>query len=195
MTKSIEFYFDFSSPYAYIGYKEIKELEKKNSFKIKYMPIFLGGLHKSAGITPAAFNKFKSNHMINDTKLVSEKKKIKFVFNSYFPIKTVNFMRGVIIAEKDSSEKIYIEKIFNSIWRDGLNMNDEIIINKVHKNIDLNTETFLLKTTDQKIKDKLRRLTDDALKRGVFGVPTFIVNKKIFWGQDRLYYAIDELKK
>ncbi len=43
MTKSIEFYFDFSSPYAYIGYKEIKELEKKYPFKIKYMPILLGG--------------------------------------------------------------------------------------------------------------------------------------------------------
>ena len=55
MTKSIEFYFDFSSPYAYLGYKEIKKLEKKNSFKIKFMPIFLGGLHNSAGITPAAF--------------------------------------------------------------------------------------------------------------------------------------------
>ena len=50
MTKSIEFYFDFSSPYSYIGYKEIKLLEKKNKFKIKYMPIFLGGLHNSAYI-------------------------------------------------------------------------------------------------------------------------------------------------
>ena len=75
MTKFIEFYFDFSSPYSYIAYKEIKKLEKKNSFKIKYMPIFLGGLHNSAGITPAAFISLKSKYMIEDTKLVSEKKK------------------------------------------------------------------------------------------------------------------------
>ena len=111
MTKSIEFYFDFSSPYSFIGYKEIKQLEKKNSFKIKYMPIFLGGLHNSAGVTPAAFISLKSKHMIDDTKLVSEKKNIKFIFNSYFPIKTVNFMRGVLIAEEDSFKKIYIEKV------------------------------------------------------------------------------------
>ena len=195
MTKHIEFYFDFSSPYAYIGYKEIKRFEKKNSLKIKYMPVFLGGLHNSAGITPAAFNKLKSKYMLEDTKLICEKKNISFNFNSYFPIKTVNFMRGAIIARDEEFEKIYIEKIFNAIWKDGLNMNDQIVINKVLKNIDLNPETFLIKSADQKIKDKLRKLTDDAFKKGIFGAPTFFVNKKMFWGQDRLSYAIDEAKK
>ena len=159
------------------------------------MPIFLGGLHNSAGITPAAFISIKSKYMLKDTKLVSEKKNIKFNFNSYFPIKTINLMRGFIVAEEDNFEKIYAEKIFNAIWKDGLNMNDPIVINKVLKNIDLNPETFLTRATDEKIKDKLRKLTDNALKKGVFGAPTFLVNKKIFWGQDRLSYAIDEVKK
>ena len=195
MTKAIELYFDFSSPYSYIGYKEIKKLEKKNSFRIKYMPIFLGGLHNSAGITPAAFIDLKSKYMIDDTKLICEKKNIKFIFNSYFPIKTVNFMRGVIIAEDDDFKKIFIEKIFNAIWRDGLNMNDTIVINKVLKNMEINPETFFSKINEQKIKDNLRKLTDEALKKGIFGAPTFMVNKKIFWGQDRLAYAFEESKK
>ena len=195
MTKSIEFYFDFSSPYAYIGYKEMMNYKKKNSFKIKFMPIFLGGLHNSAGITPAAFIALKSKYMIKDTKLVSERKKIKFMFNSYFPIKTINFMRGAIIAEKDNFQKVYIEKIFNAIWRDGLNMNDPTVINKVHKNMDLNPEIFMSEARDQKIKNKLKVLTNDALKKGIFGAPSFIVNKKMFWGQDRLSYAIEEIKK
>jgi 2-hydroxychromene-2-carboxylate isomerase len=195
MTKSIEFYFDFSSPYAYLGFKEIKKYEKKYPFHIKYMPIFLGGLHNSAGITPAAFNKIKSKYMFQDTKLVANKKNIKFSFNSYFPIKTVNFMRGAIIAKDDNYEKIYVEKIFDSIWRDGLNMNDNIIINKVLKNLDLNPSIFFGKVSDIKIKDKLKKLTSDALKKGIFGAPTYYVNRKIFFGQDRLSYAIDEIKK
>ncbi len=194
MSKNIEFYFDFSSPYSYIGYKEIMKFSKKNLFNIKFMPIFLGGLHNSAGITPAAFIKIKSKYMVEDTKLICEKKNIKFNFNTYFPIKTINFMRGVIIAEKDSLEKLYIDKIFNAIWKDGLNMNDKIVINKVLKNIDLNPEIFLDKTNNQKIKDELRKFTDQALKRGIFGAPTFRVNNKNFWGQDRLSYAIDEAK-
>ena len=195
MTKSIEFYFDFSSPYAYLGFKEIKKYEKKYPFQIKYMPIFLGGLHNSAGVTPAAFNKIKSKYMVLDTKLVANKKNIKFNFNSYFPIKTVNFMRGAIIAKDNNYEKIYVEKIFDSIWRDGLNMNDNIIINKVLKNLDLNPSIFFGKVSEIKIKDKLKKLTNDALKKGIFGAPTYYVNRKIFFGQDRLSYAIDEIKK
>ena len=74
-------------------------------------------------------------------------------------------------------------------------MNDPIVINKVIKNMGLNPEIFLSKATDQKIKDRLKKLTDDALKKGIFGAPTFLINKKIFWGQDRLSYAIDEAKK
>ena len=195
MTKQIEFYFDFSSPYAYLGFKEIKNLEKKHQLQIKYMPIFLGGLHKSAGVTPAAFISLKAKYMIRDTKLVSEKKNIRFTFNTYFPIKTVDFMRGVIIAEEDNFEKVFVEKIFNAIWKDGLNMNDETVINKVLKNMELNPKTFFLRAKDNKIKEKLKKLTNDALKKGIFGAPTFFINKKMFWGQDRLTYAIDEIKK
>ena len=195
MSKSIEFYFDFVSPYSYIAHKQIQKVEKKNTFKIKYMPICLGGLHNSAGVTPAAFISIKAKYMIKDSKLVSEKKNIKFKFNYYFPIKTVNFMRGVIIAEEDNFEKLYIEKIFNAIWKDGLNMNDQSIIEKVIKNMDINPKTFLLRATDIKIKDKLKKLTDDALKKGIFGAPTFLINKKIFWGQDRLSYAVNEAEK
>ena len=192
MTKSIEFYFDFSSPYAYLGYKEIKKLEKKNPFKIKFMPIFLGGLHKSAGITPAAFIDIKSKYMVKDTKLVADKKNIKFSFNSYFPIKTVNFMRGVIIAVEDNFEKIYIEKIFDAIWKDGLNMNDQNIIEKILKNMEINPKTFFLRLNSQNIKENLRKNTSEAFGKGIFGAPTFVVNNKIFWGQDRLDYALEE---
>jgi len=61
--------------------------------------------------------------------------------------------------------------------------------------MDINPKTFLLRATDIKIKDKLKKLTDDALRKGIFGAPTFLVNKKIFWGQDRLSYAVNEIEK
>ena len=60
-------------------------------------------------------------------------------------------MRGILIARNEDYEKIYIEKMFNAIWKDGLNMNDQTVINKVMKNIDLNPEIFLAKIADQKI--------------------------------------------
>ena len=70
-----------------------------------------------------------------------------------------------------------------------INKNDKL------KNLDLNPSIFFGKVSDIKIKDKLKKLTNDALKKGIFGAPTYYVNRKIFFGQDRLIYAIDEIKK
>ena len=195
MIKSFDFYFDFVSPYSFLAHKEIIKIEKKNSVKIKYKPILLGGLHNLHGIKAPAFIPAKAKHMIRDCKLIAEKNKIKFKFNSYFPIRSLNLMRGVFVAAEDGIKDLYIDKIFSAIWSDGLNMNDDIVIEKVLKNIDVNPKTFVLRAQSQNIKDQLRSKTNDAYKKGIFGAPTFIVKDKIFWGQDRLQYAIAEAVK
>ena len=104
-------------------------------------------------------------------------------------------MRGVFVAAEDGIKDIYIDKLFKSIWSDGLNMNDEGVVDKVLKNININPKTFILRAQSQNIKDQLRSKTNQAYKKGVFGAPTFLVKDKIFWGQDRLQYAIAEAIK
>ena len=175
--------------------KKFKSLKKKYSFKIKYRPILLGGLHNLHGIKAPAFIPSKARFMIRDCKIVSEKKNIKFKFNSYFPIKTLNLMRGVLIAEEDDIKNHYVDSIFNSIWRDGFNMNDQIVVEKVLKNININPKTFFLRLSTQTAKDNLKKKTNEAFEKGIFGAPTFLVNNKIFWGQDRLVFALEELLK
>ena len=142
MIKSFEFYFDFISPYSFLAHKEIQKLEKKESIKIKYKPILLGGLHNLHNIKAPAFIPAKAKFMIRDCKLEAEKNKIKFKFNSYFPIKTLNLMRGIFIAKEDDFQSFYIDKIFDAIWKDGLNMNDQNIMDKVIKNMNINPKTF-----------------------------------------------------
>jgi 2-hydroxychromene-2-carboxylate isomerase len=195
MIKSFEFYFDFVSPYSFIAHQEIKKIEKKEPIKIKYKPILLGGLHNLHNIKAPAFIPSKAKFMIRDCKMIAEKNKIKFKFNSYFPIKTLNLMRGVLIAEEDDFKSFYIDKVFDAIWRDGINMNDQGIIDKILKNINLNAKTFLLRASSQNIKVCLKKNTDDAFNKGIFGAPTFLVNNKIFWGQDRLEFALKEASK
>jgi 2-hydroxychromene-2-carboxylate isomerase len=195
MIKPFEFYFDFISPYSFLAHQEIKRLEKKDSIKIIYKPILLGGLHNLHNIKAPAFIPAKAKFMIRDCKLVAERKKIKFKFNSYFPIKSVNIMRGVFVAEEDDFLSFYVEKIFDAIWKDGLNMNDQNIIDKILKNMGINPKTFFLRATSQNIKNLLKKKTDEAFDKNIFGAPTFYVNNKIFWGQDRLEFAISEAQK
>ena len=195
MIKPFDFYFDFISPYSFLAHQQIKKIERKENIKIKYKPILLGGLHNLHEIKAPAFIPSKAKFMIRDCKLIAEKNKIKFKFNSYFPIKTLNLMRGVIIAEEDDFQRFYIDKIFEAIWRDGLNMNDQNIVDKVIKNIEINPKTFFLRSSSQSIKTLLKKKTNDAFDKGIFGAPTFVINNKMFWGQDRLEFVLEEAKK
>ena len=195
MNKNLEFYFDFVSPYSFIAHKKIKKLIKNNSFVVTYKPILLGGLHNLHGIKAPAFVPSKARFMIRDCKMIAERNNFKFKFNSYFPIKTTNLMRGVFIAEEDNFKNFYIDNIFNAIWVDGLNMNDQNIIDHILKNLGINPKTFYLRSTTELTKNTLKEKTNDAFEKGIFGAPTFFVNKKIFWGQDRLEYAIDEYQR
>ena len=195
MIKSFDFYFDFISPYSFLAHKEIKKIENKNSLKINYKPILLGGLHNLHGIKAPAFIPAKAKHMIRDCKLIAEKNKIKFKFNSYFPIRSLNLMRGVLVAEEDNFKSYYIDTIFNAIWQDGLNLNDETIIQKILKNLNVNPKTFFLRSVSSSIKDSLKKRTNEAYEKGIFGAPSFVSNNKIFWGQDRIEFVLDEARK
>ena len=195
MIKPFEFYFDFASPYTFLAHKEIKKIENENSIKVKYMPILLGGLLSSAGIKANVDIPMKAQYMIKDCKLCAEKNRIIFKFNNYFPIITLNLMRCVLVAEKKDFAQNFIDKVFDAIWRDGLNLNDNAIVEKLLKNLNINPKTFLLEAINPTIKDALKKRTDDAHDKGIFGAPSFVINNKIFWGQDRLEFVINEAKK
>ena len=195
MIKPFDFYFDFISPYSFLAHKEMRKIENKTNIKISYKPILLGGLHNLHGIKAPAFIPAKAKHMIRDCKLIAERNNVKFKFNSYFPIKSLNLMRGVLVAEEDNIKNYYIDNVFNTIWQDGLNMNDENIIHKILKNLSINPKTFALRSTSSSIKDSLRKKTSDAYEKGIFGAPTFVSNNKIFWGQDRIEFVLKEASK
>jgi len=195
MIKPFDFFFDFASPYSYLAHKQIRNIEYQNNIEINYMPILLGGLLNLSEIKAATFIPSKAKFMIKDCKLFSEKLNIKFKFNSYFPIHSLNLMRGVSIATKENKKKTYIDKFFDACWKDGLNLNDQKIIDKILKDLDFNLETFKLKISEQKNKDELKKKTNDAFLKGVFGAPSFIINNKMFWGQDRLEFVLKEAQK
>ena len=191
MTKSIDFYFDIISPYAYLAYKQLSSLENLKKIKFNYKPILLGGLHKLAGITAPAFNEFKMKNMKNDCNLIASKKNIKFQWNDKFPINTLKIMRGYLSVNEEKKD-IYLETFFNAYWQDNIDLENIDEIKNLLKKIDIDTNNFFNDLEDIKIKEKLKEITNSAFEKEVFGAPTFIVNNKLFWGQDRLDYAIEE---
>mgnify|MGYP002700781894 FL=1 len=192
MTKEVEFYFDFISPYAYLAYKKIQSLPK--DIKIKYKPVLLGALHNLEGITAPAFIKPKLKHMISDCDLIANKNKSNFIWNSKFPINSLGVMRGYLFINAENRE-LYLNVMFDAYWKDNLDISNEKILKNLIEKCKINSSKFFDGIKDLKIKDELKSITQDAHDKGIFGAPTFVVNNKIFWGQDRLEFALEEYNK
>jgi 2-hydroxychromene-2-carboxylate isomerase len=192
MSNHIDFYFDVISPYSYIAHKKIQKIRKNQKTIFIYKPILLGGLHNLAGINAPAFNKYKMKNMQSDCELVSKKNDVSFTWNSKFPINSLSIMRGYLSINDNQKEK-YLDVFFNAYWRDNLDLSSEQEFSKLLDTLEIDNNIFFYKIKQQSIKDDLKKLTNDAFEKEVFGAPTFIVNNKIFWGQDRLEYALEEL--
>jgi len=193
MTKTIDFYFDIISPYSYLAHKKIKKNYKDKNINFNYKPILLGGLHKLAEITAPAFNKFKMNNMKRDCELVANKNNIEFKWNDRFPINSINIMRGYLLIDNELKEK-FIDRFFEAYWKNNKDLSIEDNFNAILKDLNIDNNYFFNGIKNEVIKNELKTKTSEAFDKEVFGAPTFIVNDKLFWGQDRLEYAVDELK-
>ena len=191
MTKEIDFYFDFISPYSYLAHQKIKSIK---NVKFNYKPVLVGGLHNLQGITAPAFIKPKLKYMISDCDLIAKKNNFDFNWNSKFPINSLNIMRGYFSVNSSNKDQ-YIKTMFDAYWRDDLDISKEEILIPLLEQCKIDKNIFFKIIKDPVIKDKLKNATQIALEKEVFGAPTFIVNNKIFWGQDRLEFALDEYNK
>ena len=96
------------------------------------------------------------------------------------------------LAENSNLKKKFFDICYDCYWKDNIDISDEKNIDNILKKIGLDKKIFFENINNEKIKDNLKKLTNDAFEKDIFGAPTFVVNNKIFWGQDRIDYALDE---
>ena len=191
MTKSIDFYFDFISPYSYLAHKKIKIIKEKKNIIFKYKPVLVGGLHNLQNITAPAFIKPKLKHMMSDCDLIAKKDKSDFIWNTEFPVNSLNIMRGYLFVNEKIKD-LYLDVIFDAYWKNNLDTSNHKILITLLNKCKIDSSSFFEGIKNPKIKDELKNVTQEAHDKEIFGAPTFVVNEKIFWGQDRLEFALDE---
>jgi len=194
MTKKIDFYFDFISPYSYLAHKKVKKINNKNQTIFNYKPVLAGGLHNLQGITAPAFINSKLKHMMSDCDLIAKKNNFDFEWNSKFPINSLSIMRGYLFVNSNI-KNLYLDTMFQAYWEDNLNISNEKVLITLLDKCKININNFFQGIEDRKIKNELRDVTKVSYDKEIFGVPTFVFNNKIFWGQDRLEFALDEYNK
>jgi len=189
-TNYIEFYFDCSSPWTYLAFTEILSLSGRLGLEIDWKPVLVGGVFNAVNQDVYEFRKkpnpLKLNYSNDDLYLWSKARGININFPKVFPVNSVKAMRGCLYAQKESKLVEFASNTFKAYWSDGIDISNQDMLLNIVKDSHLNESKFIEYINSQQCKDLLKKNTENLIKNGGFGSPTFFYNNYMFFGNDRL---------
>lgn len=189
----LTFFFDYSSPFAYLGATAVEKLAKDHDADLVWHPFLLGALFKSIGtpIVPLqAMSPAKQKYQYKDIMRWAAHREAAFNWPSRFPMNTVKALRMTEQLEGADVPKLALP-IFRAYWAEDRDINDPEALKEIANDAGFDAEKLLAGTQEQAIKDQLRARTEKAVDVGVPGAPCFLVHRDdedqgmLFWGQDR----------
>lgn len=184
----IEFYFDVVSPYSYIAASKLETFAKEVGRRTVWKPVLLGGIFKATGNEMPARIKEKAAWMVRDLRVSCQMAGIPFKFPSAFPINTVAHQRALIAAERHGGQtelRNLALAFYAAYWGEGHDITQPAWFQSAAAATGLAAEVLLNANEDPAIKAQLVANTEEAVSRGAFGAPTFVIGDDLFWGHDR----------
>lgn len=195
MTKTVDFYFDFGSPAAYLAWTQLPKICADTGAQLSWKPMLLGGVFQATGNRAPMTVPLKGSYLFVDLARFARRYGVPLKFNPNFPINTLTLMRAAagLQMRGDARFEDYCAAMFRAIWVDAQNMNDPAVVAAVLTSAGFEPQALLALSSEQAVKDELKAVTEAAVQRGVFGAPTFFVADQMFWGQDRLDFVREAL--
>lgn len=192
-----EFWFEFASTYSYLSVSRIEGLAKEEGIVIEWKPFLLGPIFRSQGWKTSPFNiyKAKGDYMWRDMERLCEMYEIPFKKPSRFPRNGLLAARFALAFEGESWCPEFIRRVFRANFAEDKEIADEEVITSILQSLELDVHSVIEQAKSQENKDKLRHQTQISIEKGIFGAPTFVIGKEIFWGNDRLEDAFLCYKK
>jgi len=193
--RSVEFYFDFGSPAAYLAWTQLPTICRDTGAELIWRPMLLGGVFQATGNHSPATIPAKGNYVFKDFARFARRYGVPLQMNPHFPINTITLMRiaSGLQLRADPRFDAFLAAAFQAIWVQAQNMNDTAVVAQALQQAGLDAASLLALAAEPDVKEKLKADTQTAVARGVFGAPTMFVGDAMFWGQDRLDFVREAL--
>ena len=196
MTRSIDFYFDFPSPYAYLAHTQLPRIAAEHGATIVYHPFRILELMKIVGNRPTTMEcKNKGKYAGADLQRWVKRTKVDFARNPHS--KSFDFAeldRGALVAIEDGRGADYVTAVFAAIWGKAEDLSQRLVLTEVLQGAGFDGPLLLERASAEAVVAKLDAETRAAAERGVFGAPSIFVGDQMFFGNDRLDFVVDALR-
>jgi 2-hydroxychromene-2-carboxylate isomerase len=182
----VEFHFDFASPNAYLAHRVIPAIEARTGARFRYVPILLGGIFKATGNRFVRVPNKQAYERLEIERFIRHHRIDGFVRNPFFPVNTLQVMRGAAAAEVDGSLPRYVNAMFHHMWEAPKKLDEPDVLRDALTASGLDATAILLRTQDADVKARLHANTAMSVSRGAFGTPTFFAGDTMYFGKDRL---------
>ena len=187
MARPLEFYFDFSSTYGYLGSHLIDALGARHEREVIWKPILLGAAFKATGLPPLPKIPLKGDYAYRDVLRCARYYGIPYRHPSVFPIATQAPARAVwwMHGQDPGKARALARALYDAYFQQDINISNPSDTVRVAGSLGIDPAALEAALNDQAVKDKLRVEVDTAIARGVFGSPIVFVDDEPFWGVDR----------
>ena len=188
MSKSIDFYFDFYSPYGYLASLRIDEIAARHGCRVNWKPFMLGATFSITGHQPLTSTPMMAEYTLLDLQRSARLQNADIRMPDDFPKAALSCCRAfyLLVDEQPEAAVALAKAIYQAIFGEGMDGTDIGLIAELAGNLGIDSEALLAGIQSQSIKDRLKAETQAAIDRGVFGSPFVFVGDEPFWGNDRL---------
>ena len=192
--RTVQFWYDFSSPFAYLGSTQIEDVAKRAGATVEWKPFLLGALFKAIGTADVPLQSFpppKMTYYLLELERFAKRYGVAYTFPSRFPMMTVRSLRLALLA----GDKIapLSHAIFRAFWGEDRDINDADVLKGICEEVGV-TPSLVDQTSSDEARAALKATTAEALTLGICGAPSFVANDQVFWGQDRLEFVEQALR-
>jgi 2-hydroxychromene-2-carboxylate isomerase len=188
MTKTVRFYFDYISSNAYLAWVRLPELAAKYGYRVEPVPVLFAGLLEAHGQLGPAEVVAKALWMGKNNLRKAALLGIPLHRPAFHPFNPLLALRVSSLPLGAKDRDAIITALFEAVWVKGLHVSEPEVVERIGEELGLEGTILVAQARTPEIKGQLRRQTDEAIARGVFGVPTMEVDDEIFWGYDDLPY-------